>query len=153
MRMAAAERPSRGIACSARFPILRQSPRHLLDGRHCPVTCLSYRKSKWSGCGRMRPLQRNEIATLEDCRNLENRNGIRYELVGGRPRAMVGGTPAHDRISLNILTRLDTALAGRPHGPTPRWRATPAGRTPATCGSGYPTAIIAIRTPVSIAAR
>jgi len=78
------------------------------------VTCLSYWKSKWSGCGRMKPLQRNEIATLEDCRNLENRDGIRYELVGGRPRAMVGGTQAHDRISLNILTRLDTALAGKP---------------------------------------
>jgi Uma2 family endonuclease len=62
----------------------------------------------------MKPLQRNEIATLEDCRNLENRDGIRYELVGGRPRAMVGGTQAHDRISLNILTRLDTALAGKP---------------------------------------
>src|SRR5690242_19464184 len=57
LSMAAAERPSRGIACSARFPILLQSPRHLLDGRHWPVTCLSYRKSKWSGCGRMKPLQ------------------------------------------------------------------------------------------------
>lgn len=44
----------------------------------------------------------------------EEASPARHEYVGGQVFAMTGGTLRHNRIALNIATRLDAALAGTP---------------------------------------
>jgi Uma2 family endonuclease len=47
----------------------------------------------------------------------EERQELRYEFDGIRPRAMTGGTLAHDQITFNVRKALDARLAGKPCRP------------------------------------
>ena len=55
--------------------------------------------------------------TLQEMLDWERRQSERYEYVGGVLRAMVGGSLAHNRITLNIAATLLAKLAGRPCRP------------------------------------
>lgn len=50
--------------------------------------------------------------TLDDIREMELRDGIRYELVDGQAVAMVGGTQAHDIINLSLASAIRFQLKG-----------------------------------------
>lgn len=52
--------------------------------------------------------------TLETFLAWEKRQELRYEFDGVRPVAMTGGTLEHDRIQVNLVTELNTRLAGKP---------------------------------------
>jgi Uma2 family endonuclease len=52
--------------------------------------------------------------TVEEFLGWEREQEDRYEYVGGVIRMMVGGTLDHNRIALNIASRLRTLLAGSP---------------------------------------
>lgn len=53
-------------------------------------------------------------ATLDGFLDWEERQAERYEYVGGVVRLMSGGTEGHDRISVNLIRLLSTALRGTP---------------------------------------
>lgn len=64
--------------------------------------------------------QRRQDWSLDGFLEWEARQPLRHELVDGQPRAMVGGTLAHDVIGNNLRAALRSALRGRPcrtHGP------------------------------------
>jgi Uma2 family endonuclease len=52
--------------------------------------------------------------TLDDFLAWEEAQDLRYEFDGIRPVAMTGGTLAHDRIQVNLVTELTTRLRGKP---------------------------------------
>jgi Uma2 family endonuclease len=51
---------------------------------------------------------------LDDFLAWEERQELRYEFDGLRPVAMTGGTLEHDRIQVNVITELSSALRGKP---------------------------------------
>ena len=52
--------------------------------------------------------------TPAEWRNWEERQAERYELIGGEPTPIAGGTARHNDISLNIVTALRERLRGGP---------------------------------------
>jgi Uma2 family endonuclease len=56
----------------------------------------------------LKPLTFDELETLED------RDGLRYELWGGEPVAMTGGTPTHNLIALALARMIYPQLKGTP---------------------------------------
>jgi Uma2 family endonuclease len=52
--------------------------------------------------------------SLDDFLCWEEAQELRYEFDGIRPVAMTGGTLAHDRIQVNLVTELTTRLRGKP---------------------------------------
>ncbi len=52
--------------------------------------------------------------TVDDFLGWEEAQDLRYEFDGVRPVAMTGGTLAHDRIQVNLVTELTTRLRGKP---------------------------------------
>jgi Uma2 family endonuclease len=52
--------------------------------------------------------------TLDGFLCWEEAQDLRYEFDGIRPVAMTGGTLAHDRIQVNLVTELTTRLRGKP---------------------------------------
>jgi Uma2 family endonuclease len=52
--------------------------------------------------------------TLDDFLSWEEAQDLRYEFDGIRPVGMTGGTLAHDRIQVNLVTELTTRLRGKP---------------------------------------
>jgi Uma2 family endonuclease len=52
--------------------------------------------------------------TVDDFLGWEEAQEFRYEFDGTRPVAMTGGTLAHDRIQVNLVTELTTRLRGKP---------------------------------------
>ena len=44
---------------------------------------------------------------------LEQRTGERYEYFAGKPKLMPGGSPTHNRISVNIISELQKAIKAR----------------------------------------
>ncbi len=58
--------------------------------------------------------------TWDACIEWKARQQLRHEFVDGAPRAMTGGTAAHDMVANRLRAALAGALAGRPcrvHGP------------------------------------
>ena len=54
------------------------------------------------------------LLTVEEYRARERRSDVRHEYVDGRVYAMSGGSRAHNRVVLNIATRLFAAARGGP---------------------------------------
>lgn len=50
--------------------------------------------------------------TPTDLRELEERTGVRHELIGGVPHAMSGGSPEHSRIKTNLVAAMVYGLRG-----------------------------------------
>jgi Uma2 family endonuclease len=60
------------------------------------------------------PASRNRALTVEEYLRAEETATVRHEYVGGEVHAMTGGTLRHNRIALNVTTRLHAAARRGP---------------------------------------
>lgn len=60
------------------------------------------------------PAARRTLPTVEDYLGLEAASSVRHEYLAGEVYALAGATRRHNRIALNIATRLITAARGGP---------------------------------------